>query len=341
MRVQDLASWRGVLTVWGPIAGIAALHYGAPAELHWVHDVARRLFYVPILLAGARGGRMGGLLAAAVTIAIYVPHAFTGHAAHMDPATPTEKGLEMAFYVVMGLLSGHVAQRDSANRQALSHKDDQLVRAARLQALGQLSAGLAHEIRNPLHAMRGTAEIVLDAVPPDAPEHALGQAHIQEIDRLSGVLDRFLSFARDQGAPDRTPMDLDPVLERVATLVRAQAGRQDARVVLDLHGGTVVADAEQLTQVVLALALNGLQAMPPSGTLTLSSQGTRLVVHNQGPAIPEADLQRVFDPFFTTRENGTGLGLSVAWRIAERHGATLQVENTDGGVAFSLDLPPA
>ncbi|HJN72995.1 MAG TPA: ATP-binding protein [Myxococcota bacterium] len=338
MRVARLFTTRGLLLVWVPIAATAMLHYLSPPDAHWLHDVARRLFYVPVLLAGAQAGVRGGLLAAGVAVAVYVPHAFIDHLGH-DPANHTEKLLEMIFYVVIGGVSGFLAEREQARQAELSSKDHQLARAARLESLGQLTAGLAHEIRNPLHAMRGTAEILLDAVPDEAPEHSLGEAHIEEIDRLSGVLKRFLEFARDPGARSTGPVVLDAVVLRVADLVRAQAGRQETRLELRTEGAEVQGDAEQLTQVVLVLALNALQSVTKGGRLSLVADGGRILVHNDGPPIAEPDLERLFDPFFTTRADGTGLGLSVAWRIVKSHGGTISARNTPDGVVFEVELP--
>ncbi|MCP4805728.1 MAG: sensor histidine kinase [Proteobacteria bacterium] len=338
--MKALWSTRAALTVWLPLAATAALHYLSPPDAHWVHDVARRLFYVPILLAGAYGGVRGGLLAATVAIALYVPHAFlSGHAHHIDPGTQTEKLLEIGFYLVIGGVSGFLSEREQARRDELHAKDALLTRAARLEALGELSAGLAHEIRNPLHAMRGTAEILLDAVPEGAPEERLGQAHIAEIDRLGGVLKRFLTFAREPVVDVSGNANLEAVVARVADLVRAQAGRDGVELVTQPGGRTARGDEEQLTQVVLALALNGLQATGEGGRLELAASGLELTVTNTGAHIADGDLERVFDPFFTTRAEGTGLGLSVAWRIVEAHGGQLTAENVEGGVRFRVALP--
>ena len=339
--MKKLLTLRALVTVWIPLFCIGCLHYVTPPEAHWVHDVARRLFYVPILLGGLQGGMRSGLVVAGVVVLVYSPHAFIDHIGH-DPASHIEKLFEMFFYGVIGGVSGFVVEREQRRLRQLAAKDDQLERAARLESMGQLSAGLAHEIKNPLHAMRGTAEIMLDALPEEAPEHGLGVALISEIDRLTGVLKRFLEFARkEESVGEWTPVDLDTVVRRVAELVRAQAGRQDTRLELQTEGGRVHGDPDQLTQVVLALALNGLQALGEGGCLSLSAKGPRIRVENDGPPIPMDHLGRLFDPFFTTRPEGTGLGLSVAWRIVDSHGGRLTAENTESGVAFEVDLADA
>lgn len=334
-RERRLFGVWGVAVVWAPLLCIASLHYVSPPEMHWVHDLARRLFYVPIVLAGTTFGVRGGVAAAVTAVVLYVPHAFSGHLGH-DPGTHTEKLFEMVFYVIIGAATGGVTERERRRLTQIRERDALLDRAARLESLGQLAAGLAHEIRNPLHAMRGTAEILLDAVPDGAPERQMGEAHITEIDRLSGVLGRFLQFAREPEGDRTSEVDLSKVVERVAGLVRAQAGRDGIQVESRAAGAIVLGDAEQLTQVVLGLAVNGLQGTGEGGRIELVANGPRIEVFNTGPHVAEADLPRVFDPFFTTRADGTGLGLAIAWRIVDQHGGTIQVANVPGGVRFTL-----
>jgi signal transduction histidine kinase len=347
--LRPLWSWRGLLGVALPVAAIAALHYGAPHHAEGVHDVARRLFYVPIVLGAAMGGLTGGVLTALLVWLVYFPHAFLP-SFHPDPADATQKALEMGFYVVLGALSGAIVDRLRSANQRLQDslaqvraRDARLARAARLEALGQLTAGLAHEIKNPLHAMRGTAEIVLDAVPPDTEERRLGQALIREIDRLDGLLTRFLGFAR-RGAGETGPLELAEVLHDVQTLVRAQAARQGTTVQVMAGQATAVAARDEVVQVALGICLNALQAIERGGAVRLQALAAppRLWIDNDGPPIPDHLLDRIFDPFVSGRPGGTGLGLSTAWTLVQGMGGTIRVENLPGGgVRFEISLPQA
>jgi signal transduction histidine kinase len=344
-----------------PLLVVACIHYLTTPDPHWVHDVARRLYYVPIVVAGTIGGLRGGLVVALTTNALYAPHAFL-HTAR-DPGSPTEKLLEMGFYVVLGLAAGALAERNARDvrqqveltrrlRRSLEEvqaKDAQLARAGRLQAIGELTAGLAHEIRNPLHAIRGSAEIMLDAIPEGAEEYVMGRRLIGEIDRLATVLSRFLDFAKGS-EPRVAPTDLAEVVHHVAGLVEAQAGRQETAVSIRTNGATLVAaDHDQLVQVVLGICINGLQSLEHGGelSLTLASRSYDGVdyegiwIENDGPPIPDHLIDRVFDPFVSTREQGSGLGLSTAWRIVAAHGGRIEVGNLPGdrGVAFHVLLP--
>lgn len=319
-----------------PLFAVAALHYLAPHDAQWVHDVARRLFYVPILIAAVGWGLRGGLSAGLVTVAVYAPHAFL--VGHGDPGSGSEKLLEMAFYVLIGGIAGRLYDRERGLLAEVDAQGEQLARAARLESLGQLTAGLAHEIRNPLHAMRGTAEVLLDAVPEEQPEHEVGRGLINEIDRLSGVLKRFLDFAR-KAPTEHGDVSLGRVMERVGDLVRAQAGKQGTLIELHtLSAGTVRGDEEQLVQVVLALVLNALQALEQGGRVRLVATERSLRVENDGPPVEQPE--RVFDPFYTSRAGGTGLGLSVAWRIVELHGGRIEARNERAGVVFEVRLRP-
>ncbi len=361
---RRLFSLRMVLGVWLPIAVVSAVHYGTPPCHHWVHDVARRLYYLPIILGAFFAGSRGGVAAAVIASAAYLPHAFT-HIAHMDPGSPLEKFLEVVLYLVVGLVGGLLVDRERAERlrqqelaqelqqtlDDLKETEQQLVRSGRLGALGELTVGLAHEIKNPLHAMRGTAEIVRDAVDESSPQHRMADLQLQEIDRLSGVLERFLTFARPQ-VTHQVEVDLVEVVRRVEELTDAQARKDDVTVQAALPDGPqlVLGDPEQLIQVALSIVLNGLDALrdvPADRWLKVSlsdeQRGTRafrvMDIANAGPPIPEDMLERIFDPFVTTKDDGTGLGLSIAARIVDAHGGHIEAVNLDDGVSFRVRIP--
>jgi signal transduction histidine kinase len=179
------------------------------------------------------------------------------------------------------------------------------------------------------------------------------ELHLKEIDRLGSVAERFLSFARP--APlSLKQIDLSSVVQRASSLVEAQARKQKVEVRIDeaLQSGrlSVVADEQQLTQVLLNINLNALQAMGDEGGkvqygAAAEMRGGReyvvITIANDGPAIPEEDLERIFDPFVTTKSDGAGLGLSIASRIIEQHGGFIEVRNKADhrGVSFSISLP--
>ena len=155
-----------VLTVWLLILLITILHYASPPSYTWAHDVLRRAYYIPIVIAALRSGLSGGLIVAGVVSILYIPHAFFHHH-HFDPARGMEKSLEMVLYFVVAAVAGYLSDSESRRSAQLQRSVEeqknlttQLARAGRLAALGEVVAGIAHEIKNPLHALAGTAEIV-------------------------------------------------------------------------------------------------------------------------------------------------------------------------------------
>jgi signal transduction histidine kinase len=365
--LRPIVSVRMVVTAWLPCLAITVLHYRTEAHHAWGHDILRRLYYLPILFAAFSGGARGAVAVSVFASLVYLPHAFT-RLLVQDPGDALEKGLEILLYNIVAVVAGLLVDRERREREkqerlaqrlgeALAEQqrmEGQLIRAGRLGALGELTAGIAHEIKNPLHALKGTAEILRDAVPEAAPERRMLELHIAEIDRLGQTADRFLSFARPIPA-DRKSLDPMELVRRVATLVEIQARKDGVETVVGPPGDDpiprVVGDPDLLTQLLLNVALNGVQAMAPrgGGRLTFSvgrfrhgeREAVAIRVGNDGPPIPEGELERIFDPFFTTKDEGTGLGLSICSRIADQHDGSLSVRNLpDGkGVEFTLSLP--
>jgi len=367
--LRPIFTTRMLLSAWIPCLVITILHYATGAHHAWGHDVLRRLYYLPILFAAFAGGLRGGVTISVFASLVYLPHAFTSLLVQ-DPADALEKGLEILLYNIVAIVAGLLVDRERREREqqerlatrlgeALAEQrriETQLIRAGKLGALGEMTAGIAHEIKNPLHALKATAEILRDAVPEGVPERRMLELHIAEIDRLGQTADRFLSFARPIPASLR-PVEPTSLIERVASLVSTQARKEGVETVV-ATGGTVdlpkvTGDPDLLTQLLLNIALNGVQAMAPGGGGTLTfSLGTerqggkeyvRVRVANTGPPVPEENLERIFDPFYTTKDGGTGLGLSICSRIADEHDGTLSVRNLPGGggAEFSLALPAA
>ncbi|MGH7412187.1 MAG: two-component system sensor histidine kinase NtrB [Candidatus Methylomirabilis sp.] len=238
----------------------------------------------------------------------------------------------------------------------LLEKETQLRRADRLSALGQLSAGLAHEIRNPLGSIKGAVEILQDDYPAGHPKTEFFAILLKEVNRLNDVLTNFLSFARPVN-PHLTPVDVRAVLTALEGLVSGQARGRRVQVFTSFHSGPsrVMADETLLKQAFLNIMLNALEAMPEGGDLAISTRlgsGTaaphaderpewlETVFDDTGPGIAEEDLGRIFDPFFTTKKDGTGLGLAITHRIIENHQGTIRVMSQRGkGTTFVLTLP--
>lgn len=331
------------------IAAISALHYSTGTHAHQLHDVYRRLYYLPIILAAFLHGLPGGLAAAAIVCLAYFPHAF-GHVTH-DPAGGTEKALEMLLYLAVGLVTGglvsHLKRAQGelqGSLERLRSTERQLLTAARLAAVGRLSAGLAHEIRNPLASIKGSAEILADDFPTDHRKHRMLRVLIGESERLDNVLTRFLAFARPR-ALERRSFAFGSEVEDVIALLEGRV-EQDVTIHQDRIGTLpeVWGDREQLRQLLLNLLLNACQAAGSAGSVWVqcSADGStlHLSIRDSGAGFRADALENAFTPFFTTREQGSGLGLAVSHRIVELHGGSIQVSNDErGGGRVDVVLP--
>jgi signal transduction histidine kinase len=236
------------------------------------------------------------------------------------------------------------AQLAKVNRE-LQDSFEQIKRADRLSAIGQLSASLAHEIRNPLGSIEGAANLLeQDGTPQDIRHKSLAIIR-KEVQRLNRLLTNLLDFARPR-RPEFRDVDMRAVLDSVVALVAHSARQANVEIRRSFPEslGPVECDAEQLKQVLLNLTINAIQAMPEGGRLDLALAATpggiRITVSDQGGGIPAEDMDHIFDPFYTTKAHGTGLGLSVAQQIANQHGGSLAAaRNAEGGMTFRVELP--
>jgi signal transduction histidine kinase len=226
----------------------------------------------------------------------------------------------------------------------------------RLAAIGEMSAGLAHEIRNPLAAIKGAAQY-LDPKKLAEEDREFLEILIEEVNRLNGVVTQFLDYSRPL-KPSMAATSVNEVLERTFKLLETQTPPNVA-VAIELAEWLprVQADAEQLKQVFLNLALNAFQAMPGGGRLHVSTrvardelafwrEGSRrqdvveIRFRDSGPGVPEEARESIFVPFYTTKEKGTGLGLAICQRIVKAHQGSIVVRAPgEGGAEFMVSLP--
>ncbi|PLX78949.1 MAG: sensor histidine kinase [Desulfuromonas sp.] len=348
------------------VVGITALHYLTTIQKDYFHDIYRRLYYLPVVLGGLWFGFRGGLLTALAVSVIYAPHVLFQWGHH--PSAELEQYLEIMLYNIIGCLTGLLAERQrveirrhqaTAQRleesyQHLKEQADQILeiaeqlrRADRLTVLGELSAGMAHEIRNPLGSIRGTAEILRDGVPQDDPKAEFAEILLKEVDRLNRVVQEFLDFARPGQADMFKRTEICALLHESVQLIGNQARK--GRVDITLRCDTLPAfmgDAEKIKQALLNLLLNALQAMPDGGALRIEADSgekeLRVRISDSGCGIPAEAREKIFNPFYTTRAAGTGLGLAITHRIIQSHGGRLEVESSVGvGTTFTMLVPLA
>lgn len=225
--------------------------------------------------------------------------------------------------------------------------EERMRRADRLAAIGELSAGIAHEIRNPLASISGSIEVLYNELDLDGDDKRLMELVMKESDRLNKIITDFLEFARLK-PPRPKNVSLSKCLEEVRVLlVNGPATRPGVEIVTRHADGEIVVefDDEQLKQVMLNLAINACEAMRGSGKLYVETRrkpegAARIVFADEGPGICGEARVRLFEPFFTTKEGGTGLGLAIANRIVEAHGGRIEARNrVEGGAEFSVVIP--
>lgn len=219
-------------------------------------------------------------------------------------------------------------------------------KADRLAAVGELSAGIAHELRNPLASISGSIEMLYHELALDGENKRLMELIMRESDRLDRIISDFLEFARLR-TPRRVPSKLARCIEDVVTLVRQNVEKSDGiniRTACDPALPDVWMDDEQMRQVFMNLAVNSCEAMENRGALEIMAerageQKVRVAFKDSGPGIDPEGLERMFEPFFTTKDGGTGLGLAMANKIVVAHGGSIEFKNAERGAVFTIVLP--
>jgi len=219
---------------------------------------------------------------------------------------------------------------------------EEIRRKEKWAAIGELSANIAHEIRNPLASLRGSIEMLKNARLSPPQRDSLMQIAVSEMDRLNRIITDFLTYSRPT-RPEPQGIELNQLLKGTCDLL-AKSVPANIKLDLDLPGSiSLNADPQRLQQVFFNLALNAFEAMPGGGTLRIESarngRFTEVRFMDTGCGIPAENREKIFFPFFTTKDTGTGLGLSIAMRIVEDHGGTIKLRTGPEGSAFSIFLP--
>ncbi|HEX9576819.1 MAG TPA: ATP-binding protein [Myxococcales bacterium] len=227
----------------------------------------------------------------------------------------------------------------------LRRMEEEVRRADRLAALGKMSAGLAHEIRNPLASMCGSIALLGKQPGLGEKERKLLTIVSREGERLEALVRDFLAFARPS-QPQIQEIQATQLVEETLDVFRQDAAARELRVSVEIEPGVrVLADPGQLRQVLWNLLSNAADAAGRGGSVRTRVRRIEgmavLEVEDSGPGIAGEDLQRIFDPFFTTKESGTGLGLAIVHRIVEAHGGQLAVQSVPGRTLFSVAMPLA
>lgn len=245
----------------------------------------------------------------------------------------------------VAFLSGFLAEQTRQTKGELKDMEDHVKRVEKLASMGEMAAGLAHEIKNPLASLAGSIQILKEELSYNSENHKLMQIVLRETDRLNSLVSDFLLFAKPpQGNLEK--IKLDRALEETLELFEKNGDCAD-RIAIDrqlLPDIWVEMDPVHLRQVLWNLLLNASEAIEDGGTISVTMESHRarkvsIAIADTGIGIPEACLKNIYDPFFTTKTRGTGLGLSIVHRILESYTSRLDVESDQGmGTTFRFRL---
>lgn len=243
------------------------------------------------------------------------------------------------------LVGAYLIFKDVSNLRSL---EEQVQRSDRLAMIGQIAAGTAHEIRNPLTSIKGFLQVFRQTFQKNGMEREHGYTEIMltEIDRINELVNEFLLLSKPKNITYDL-VDLSMVIREILPIINNEAILHDVTIQYQsaLQLPQIVADRELLKQVFLNLCKNGIEAMVEGGTLTITERCDRddhklhIDIHDSGPGIPSFLIDKIFDPFFTTKEKGTGLGLSVCQRIIHDIGGTIRVSSKGFGTTFTVSIP--
>jgi len=243
-----------------------------------------------------------------------------------------------------------MAERLLHRERELKQSQSIIRRADRLSSLGMLTAGLAHEIRNPLVAIRTFTQLLPERYQDTEFRHSFQAVALKEVDRICGLVSDLLSFARPS-TPNVSAESVNEIVEGIARILESEAKEKDVSVHLRLSSGLpkIYIDKEQIKQVCMNIILNAIQSIEGEGIVEISTRPlggngseefVQIEVQDTGVGIPEKDLENIFNPFFTTKKDGNGLGLSISHQIVQEHGGYILVESKPGkGTTFFINLP--
>ena len=333
-----------------------ALCYWLVAETGGLESSYYLIFWLPIVSAASNLGLAGTLLNTLISSALYLSFLFfvDFETNYIPPEGQRELTVRVLFFFLSAILVNRFATENRAKTERLAQANRELreaqaevQRSERLAALGQLSAGLAHEIRNPLGVISASAEILKKSVAAENEVAREVSGFIRsEVQRTNDLVTRFLNFTRPSPLQRETASLNDVVQRAVSQLTEQVKGREeDIQIREDLQELPKFSfDTTLIESVVLNLLLNGYEAMSSQGTLTVRTRRdgsmARIEVNDTGVGIQQDQLENIFNPFFTTKPTGVGLGLAMVSKFVDSHAGKISVNSKTGeGATFRVSLP--
>jgi len=343
------------------------------------HLIYMQSYFIPILIAAFQFGVRGGLLSAVLVTILYLPHVMLQWGGLVE--ANLMRFLQIFLFYIIGYLTGYKTEREweekkrfqeaasklEKNLQILNEQSDklgnleeQLRQYDRLSVIGELTASLAHEVRNPLGSIRGAVEIMQDEIPDNFKKSDFFQILIEETQRLNTVVENYLQYARRQ-SPEMVKFDIRDTIHNAGILLSRQFARNEHHLDLKIPDEPCMTngDPNQLWQILINLLLNADQAMPDKGVILVNlsmldknipnkeenqdhkqNVWYKISITDQGIGMTAEQMGKIFKPFFSSKSSGTGLGLAIVKRITDENKWKIDIESEPGsGTTFALILP--
>jgi two-component system sensor histidine kinase HydH len=326
---------------------ITVLHFSTSTHRMNLHQIYQRSYYIPIILAGYWFEMIGGVITATGLTAVYIVHIWRDWS-HL-PEYSFQQYAEIVMFFVIAVLVGYLSQVQRRTRERLetaglelkeayrrlNEAFDRLRHSDRLASLGRLSAGIAHEIRNPLGSIQGAVEILGQNLPAGDPKSEFAQIAKQEVSRLEKLTSEILQFSKP-APPRQLPIEWKEIIDAACRLCADQAHSRGVEIATRIEApqSAILVDPEQVKQVLINLLINAIQAQPDGGNITIrayTEAGNSIAsIQDSGLGINRDQLDTIFDPFFTTKREGTGLGLSISYQLVQNNGGRIWVTSESG-----------
>ncbi len=346
------------------IVVLSTLHYKTSTVEIQLHDIYRKSYYIPIVLAALKFGLKGGLSSSVLITLIYTPHVIMRW--QMEKIIYVDRITELLLFNVVGIIIGVYVDSEKKKKEKLLKITEDLMSAYetvnkqtvkileleeklhvndRLSILGELSASLAHEIKNPLGSLKGVSEILKKRFRTDEVGKEFTDILEKEIERLDSVLNNYLSLAK-KSKSELEIVSVKDITKSVIELIQMRAKKQNTEIIFEEpnNDSIIYADKSKIQQVLLNIIINAFYSIEYEGKIFIKSfilnHNAVIEIEDNGNGIAEEDMNRLFEPFFTTKKDGIGIGLTISKRIIEEYDGKIECKSEKGkGSTFKIFIP--
>ena len=325
--------WGVIISMLGAILLLHYLTYFIHGNMRYEHAVHRMLFYLPIVLGSVWFGLKGALSVSAAVILCNLPYAIIS----WQGLTPEDFDilLQAVLLVMVGILLGFLVERERAKHKAL-------IQAESLASVGRAVSEIAHDIKTPLMAIGGFTTQVLRCLSPDDPKYGKLEIAVKQTARLEAMVRELLDFGKPLEL-NRCKVDLNELSREALALSQPLAKQKQVNLKTDLYPSApeLMLDRQRILKVLVNLITNAVQVSPEGQDVCVRTRSDNgavyLEVSDRGSGIKQKDKRMVFQPFFSTKEDGIGLGLAISKKIVETHGGKIDFyRNTPKGTTFTI-----